>query len=215
MTEDNESPSVWPAYSIGSKDHLHAVGVLVANWNEVERAYQCLIQYAFLGNVKLALRTFELLGNDQRMAFIRQECIPLATGEFAEHLNHFLACAGRCKENRNAIAHANFNYTADVSLLKIDRGRSKDGNSVPQYNFELSELRKIADEIHAVAEYGIRIWMALEILRTNHAVGGVPPHAAATLLLASPGKPAQPRKWSHRSRSIPQAAQHPLPPSDE
>jgi len=44
VTQRMPNADNWPNYSLGPKEHLHAVGVLIAAWEHVEIAYQTLVQ---------------------------------------------------------------------------------------------------------------------------------------------------------------------------
>jgi hypothetical protein len=46
----------WPNYSLGPKEHLHAMGVLIAAWTHVETAYQALLQLVFPQHIKAGNR---------------------------------------------------------------------------------------------------------------------------------------------------------------
>jgi hypothetical protein len=73
------NPQKWPTYDIGSHDHLHAVGVMIAAWNMVETAFQVFIQLVFPNYMKAGLHTFELLGYDERVKLIRSQLADIVT----------------------------------------------------------------------------------------------------------------------------------------
>jgi hypothetical protein len=64
----------WPSYDdLGSKDHLHAIGVIAAGRSFIETQYQAFTQLIFHHHIKASIRVFELLGNDSRWQLIRDE----------------------------------------------------------------------------------------------------------------------------------------------
>lgn len=185
----------WPTYKSGAsyKKHFHAVGVLVANWSMIERAYEALFQFMFQGNIKLSQRSFELLGNQSRWQLISDICGELTTPEQAEHIQHFLRCAAICKENRNAVAHADYQNGPDEETIRLLKGRNKADDSVRDYHFNVASIRQIADEAHLVGEYGFLIFLHLESARV------IPPEHRATLHLPLLYKPPVPKKWDLHS----------------
>lgn len=205
----------WPPYKIGSRDHLHAVGVLIANWAEVEQSYQTLFQFMFSGQFNLGIRTFELLGNDGRAALIREECTAQAQPQFEDHLSHFLKCAAICKENRNAIAHAHFLPSQDPEFVVLDKGRDRAASQMKFYRFTVEAIRAMADETYVVAHYGREIWVYMELARTAAHGGFVPPHFAVAAQTPPLIKPPQPSKWNLRSQARAQEVQPRHPPSHE
>jgi hypothetical protein len=107
----NNSPEEWPSYHIGTRDHLHAIGVLIAAWNEVENCYQAFIQQIFPSNIKSAVRTFQILNNDQRVKLIKDELITVLPEKEADCVEHFLTMANICYQNRNMFSHATSHST--------------------------------------------------------------------------------------------------------
>jgi hypothetical protein len=99
-----EEPPEWPAYNIGSREHMHAIGILIAAWNSVEDAYQCFTQLVFPNHMKAGIQVFELMRNDERVKLIRSELPSIILKVEYDLVDYFLKCANICKQNRNSIA---------------------------------------------------------------------------------------------------------------
>lgn len=208
---EQESLSNWPTYNIGSKDHLHAVGVLVANWTTIEKVYSALFQFIFHGNFQPGMRAFELLGNSSRATLIREECFKVASPQFHKHIEYFLKCAAICKDNRNAVAHAHFVAPQNPAFAILDKGRSRDGNSIKFYRFTVSAIQEMADETHAVAMYGWHMLALMEVARAAPYNTSIPQHFVESARVPLLNRPTQPREWNLRS----QAPEQEVQPSSE
>ena len=173
-------------------------------------SYQCLIQFMFPGNIGMALRVNELLGNQGKWQLIADECPSRTEPQFEDHIGHFLKCAAICKENRNAVAHAHFIAANEPEFAVLHKGRDRKKGRSRIYRFDLITLREMADETHAIAEYGHHIWALMELARTAEAhPSAVPPPMLAAVKVPLLGKPPQPRKWDQRSQERIQDTQPP------
>jgi hypothetical protein len=158
----------WPPYDdFGSKDHLHAIGVIAAGWNFIETRYQAFTQLIFPHHPKASIRVFELLGNEGRWQLIRDELAPSLPESESELLLHFLKAAAICKENRNAVVHAQFFIVEDPNLLGLGKGRTKTLDAIRRYSFDVSSLRAIADEIREVGWFGLNLFASIQVRVSN------------------------------------------------
>src|ERR1700719_257483 len=158
----NNSREIWPSYHIGTRDHLHAIGVLIATWNLVENCYQAFIQQIFQSNIKSAIRTFQILNNDQGVRLIRDELITVLPETEADCVEHFLKMANICYQNRNVFGHATSHGTAENDKLRISKGTGKD-NIGAQYLFSIDYLQEMADSTHETFMFGINVWGTIQV----------------------------------------------------
>jgi hypothetical protein len=180
--------------------------VLVANWQRVESAYQALFQIMAEGKIEFAFHAFDLLGNDSRAALIRMH-FPKVAGQFyAESIDHFLACAATCKDNRNAIAHASYEPDQDPAVLTATKGLDKARTKARRYRFTLEGLREMADHTAITAAYGLSIYTHYTLIR---ALPTLPEHLAESVRSQIPSldKPPLPRRWYLHSQELPEDAQ--------
>jgi hypothetical protein len=208
----NNPPEEWPSYHIGTRDHLHAIGVLIATWNLVENCYQAFIQLIFQSNIKSAVRTFQILNNDQRIKLIRDELITTLPENEADRVEHFLTMANICYKNRNVFAHATSHSIAENDKLRISKGAGKGRDNIgAQYLFSLDYLKEMADSTHETFMFGINVWSAIQFRQTidSYLAQGRPPPPFLLLHVPSlPEKPSLPRSWD-QIREIPTPPQPP------
>jgi hypothetical protein len=200
------APEDWPPYHIGSRDHMHAIGVLIAAWNMVEGSYQAFIQLVFPHNLKAAISTYELMNNDSRIKLIRSELFGTLNQKENELLEYFFKSANICMANRNVIAHSHYSNQAPGDHLLLSKGRSKDQQSVNIFTFSITGIREMADATYLTAFFGMNLWSAINIRISNEywASVGVPPKFSFPL----PEKPPLPRSWDQ----IREAPKPPQPP---
>lgn len=206
----SETQNQWPPYNIGSADHLHAVGTVIAAWNLIERDYQAFIQLVFPSHMKAGIRTFDLLNNDGRIALIRDELPAFLNEKERDLLDHFLKAAYICKENRNVLAHSGYGISSDAERIILSKGRSKNAQSGSQMTLSVKAIREMADATFWTANFGLGLWSAVQVRISNEswAAQGVVPRFSQPL----PEKPPLPRKWD-QIRDADRAPAPPQPPA--
>ena len=164
----------WPRYEVGRRDYIFALGVLAANFNELEGVLSLL----FTINVRLPYAAKSLLfqkaDNAQRINIIRG-CLSITPWNQRDHvlpykkrekeaIEHFLRGYAICAENRNILLHSEIYYggTADDKRRRVIF--YKDSRKPPhfpnRYMPSLKALRAIADAMHSFSEYGSDLaWM--------------------------------------------------------
>ena len=183
-----KQPDEWPHYSLGSREHLHAVGVLVAAWNMVESTLQAFIQSVF-PQAAASITVFEILGNDGRIKLIRNELRKTLHEDEYSLLNHFLVSVDICKENRNVIVHASYSPQQSSELMQLTKGRTPDHSAVKLIPLSIPAIREIADATFNTATFGFNLWASIQLRRSQPLIGG------AAFSLPLPKKPVLPRKW--------------------
>lgn len=205
------SASPWPEYHIGTTEHIHAVGVLIANWNQIETAYQAFFQLIFPAHCGSGIRAFQLLSNEQRVRLIRDELIAKLSGNEADWIDYFLKCANICYANRNVFAHAHAHPTPSEDKFRISKGTGRD-NVGAQYLFKLEDIRSMADEAHETFLFGIKTFAYFQSRATiAHSLAGGQ-DASWVPQMPLPQKLSLPRSWD-QIREIPTPPPPPPPPS--
>jgi hypothetical protein len=157
----------WPNYSLGPKEHLHAMGVLIAAWKHVETAYQTLVQLVFPQHLKAGIHTFELLGFDGWCKLIRAHFPDFATAEEMELIEHFMKSSNVCKENRNIIAHAGHPNQPAASTIVMAGKITKDRSKLDLIYFDLEALREMADATYTTGNFGFNVGSAILMRLSN------------------------------------------------
>jgi hypothetical protein len=204
--------SKWPLYDLGSHDHLHAIGVMIAAWNQVETVYQTFIQLIFPDHMAAGIHVYELLGNDERAKLIRAHLPSIATNEEFGLVDHFLTYANICRVYRNILAHSGYANQPPDDLIRLTRGSSKDRKTLTSVQFSVAGIREMADTTYIAAQFGFAVWSAIQLRLSNEswAAKGVVPQFSLSL----PEKPPLPRSWD-QIRANPKPAQPPPQSSPE
>lgn len=133
-----------------SRDRAHAVGLVVLYSNLVEDGVRSLLShYSGMGDREAAHFTFSM--DVSKMAETLKRLI-----EFKEDnptdlvcIKHALAVANICRINRNIIAHSWINFSGDKLFKPSNRGAPL----TTVYDFDLSVIRRVADEIWRCGHY--------------------------------------------------------------
>lgn len=150
----------WPQYSVGPKEHLHALGVISLNFNLYEYSLIVFLEQHFSKDVSAFLT--DKLNNAERSQLIRlimskdfhQEVID----EVEFILHHFAICA----ENRHTLLHSRpnlllgaFGETRTLALEKFKRGQPE---KLLAFQLDIGDLRRAADEMRAGFVFMIDLW---------------------------------------------------------
>jgi len=148
----------WPLYEIGSHDHLHAVGVTIAAWNQIETVHQALIQLIFPQHMRAGLHVSELLGYDTKVKLIRTNLADIATKQELELLEVFFKHANICKDYRNILCHAEYPNQPPGELIMMVNGASKDRSTIDLLRFTVPGIQEMADATYLTAAFGFNLW---------------------------------------------------------
>lgn len=174
-------------YPASLTDHIHALGIVAANYNTLESSFYSLFcEYFGISANSAAL--FAQFKNNFRIDTLKvvvekYEKDPAV----ADAVFHFLKCYNICADNRNVLMHslmdAHDQIEPDLVAKKPTRNNPEKFTNL---HFSLSALRKAADELWSVELYCGDIYMFLLTRR-----GDIPP-ADPYALTALPAKPALP-----------------------
>jgi hypothetical protein len=196
----------WPAYRVGNRDYVHALGVISALFNKVEFNLRKLFPLYVRLPLSAAYQLFVDSNNAQRAKLMR-ECIVHSShpDSIKDDVKYFLDCYMKCAENRNVLLHATLYFIfgpgdipcpslsppgfqpQGVGLQKFARG---DPFQINTYELSIEELRKHADDLHAIDIYGDRLyWHILKNYEPDrYKLWGFPEEAKFAL----PNRPASP-----------------------
>jgi hypothetical protein len=180
----------WPAYDIGPKEHIHALGVVSLNYNLFEGALWLIFE-RYLGIDGLFF--FEKLGNSDRVAAMQQILHREPEREVQELIVHLAKFFAICTENRNNLMHAQHNFGARIAERLVVQKRSK--RDVPlTFSMRLDTLRQVADQMHAGTSFLIGIDKYLHSRASHDNPNSTETYLKAMPRLPLPDAPKLPRK---------------------
>lgn len=180
-------------YNPSLKDHMHALGVIAANYNDLEGQFYRLF-YVIMSDMDAGKLIFSKLNNAERME------VALKLGEhtsptFRTLFEYFISGFGTLHENRNILMHSKAHNALDkeldishITLAKQSKRSPHENNFV---SLDIQELRTIADDMANFSTFGFDLFM----WRLALAVGGTITWADGTSLTPTlPERPLAPRK---------------------
>lgn len=198
----------WPPYHDGLRDHLHAIGVLLANWNKVEFVLHWYVYAIFPSNLQSGQRVFEQLKHDGREKFIKTEVEIIGSSDEKELVSYFFECVNIIKDNRNLFAHNDYLPITSADMVLIAKKINKSNPSMKQIStFSVLSLREMADAANTFADFGLNLVSAIQVRLAKERAQKAGLHEYMHFPL--PKKPPRPRKWEEILRA---STQPPLQP---
>jgi hypothetical protein len=183
------------------KDHMHALGILIARYNVLEFTLFMFLYY-YLNDSKTTAPAliFSRLNNQYRIDILKLYVETEADPAVKSRVEAFLSAFGTCTENRNFLAHAQIHggaltladlgkvFERRLVLKKAPKGNPLSAN----YTFlELTELRQLADDIEATNNFGVGLYFFMAARRVG---GSFTLAGGAVHKPALPEIPAPPRQ---------------------
>jgi hypothetical protein len=142
-------------------EHMHALGVIAANYNELEGQFYRLF-WITSDRFEVAKLVFSKLNNAERM----EVALKVAENEpkqFKEHYRAFIGGFGTSHENRNVLMHSrahnawprNDTTLSRLTLAKPSKKAPDENNFI---SLEVAELRDVADDMAAYADFGWELY---------------------------------------------------------
>lgn len=197
-------------YNPNLLQHMHALGVIAANYNELEGQFYRLF-WATSQRFDVAKLVFSKLNNADRMA-VALKVAESEPSQFREHYVAFIKGFGISHENRNILMHSRAHNAGARDVQVSHLTFAKPNKRAPDENnfisLDVAELRAVADDISAYADFG---W-ALYFWRIAFVTGGtITFQDGETISPTLPEIPAPPRKLA----LSPQPTSIDLPPQIE
>jgi hypothetical protein len=179
-----DSPA-WPPYPVGPKDSVFALGVISANYAQLEFAVYAMFSTILGLTNEVSSRIMYKIGPEMRDKLLR-ETLPSREWppEVRDLSQHFIEAHKICYENRNKLMHSNLHSMSPDAIILAKTGR--DGKTTLA-NPLLSELQRVADDMKTYFDFGLQLsnMINLEIL-------GLEPRAGDRWYRSWPGKPPLP-----------------------
>jgi hypothetical protein len=208
MTENPSDDWPDPSYHIGQRDHLHALGVITASYNQLEFTLFVLFLRYLKMEPEPAQKVFVLMSNPNRIDLLRdavtaEEKDPIVQ----DRVLYFIEAFETLASSRNFLAHSHTILgTPDQDHLTFGKGSKRQPRNWSFAHMTLTDLRKIADDIRTYWSFGMGLdrWIVgrssgahAHLLKTGRR--SIPP---------LPEKPPQPAKLT----SVPHGVLESPPP---
>ncbi len=189
-----EKPWSWNwRYNPNLFNHMHALGVIAANYNALEGEFYRLF-FVTSDKMEVGKLVFAKLNNAERIQIARA----IAETEpppFQELFLYFLDCFGTITENRNILMHSQTHdlwpYDLEDTHLTLSKASKIKPDNHGFIRLDVSELRRIADEMHEAASFGFKLFLWRFAIITG---GTITWSDGSQLTPSLPEKPAEPRK---------------------
>jgi hypothetical protein len=196
-------------YHHSLKDHLHALGVVAANFNHLEFALLALF-YIFAGlDDGTAQHLFSYLKNDKRVDILLRSIKARETDpDVNDRATHFTKGFNVCAENRNYLMHSMTEEPSGTALtvtsivqdtLILRKATRGDPTKRNYLHLNLTEIRQAADDIYAFDLFGLKLWRFVNQRKLGRPNDG----NDATAPLSLPEKPLLPNKLIPSDSPIP------------
>jgi hypothetical protein len=155
------SAAPWPTYDLNSiPDHIHAIGVLSVNFNNLEHQLLELFRLYCDAPSDVASFVFERLSaTEHKLDFLK--FLLKRRKSFNPKLHNaiiaFCDAYNICSKNRNLIVHSRINayFPADGTLMLSKRTRARGADIHRDVDLEM--IKTAADEIHSWSRYAHHI----------------------------------------------------------
>ena len=144
----------WPDHPTAPLEHIHAIGVLSLNYNEMETQLLSLIQCYDTTSPPVASFLFEKVPTNVRIEWLKL-IIPenIVSTPLHEAISSFIAAYSRCTDNRGLLVHSRvWAYRASDDVI-ITSKRARNSGEERSYEFPLDVIRRVADEIQFWGRY--------------------------------------------------------------
>jgi hypothetical protein len=154
---------VWPLpdYGTGPTKHVHALGVISLNFNMYEAALQVFLEFYI--DKATADFLFDKMSNERRVEAIHHfVSLKEKDPKIVELVEHSLSHYAKCFQNRNSLLHSKQYFAVSLpDLLSLEK-RSKGAKPFMTFYLELTELRRVADEMMDGVFFVTDIWRVVD-----------------------------------------------------
>jgi hypothetical protein len=195
-------PRTWPFYDSGPSEHVHALGVVSVNYNQLEWLLLTFHVHFLRADHSVTNLIFQKTPTNVRLQVLDQLAARTVTDpEIRDHIKHFIKGYKLCADNRNVLMHSQLLYGRESDEVFPATKFSKAGK-LASYELTLPDIRRVADEIFEWATYGGQTVSYAFWKRRPVTPGAAPP--------PSPKKPALPKNLEAMYPPSRQGTQHPL-----
>ena len=159
----------WDEYRIEHKDHIHALGVIVSTYNSLE--FTLFFFFCRYHQIRppIGQSIFAGLNNYQRVNFTRNKLNESNEDDRSKGwVNHFLSAYDIVTENKNFLVHSSVIInTTEQEHITFGKGSKTQPNNWSFAHMTVDDLRKVAEEIGTLHEFGTAVQAWLEARETG------------------------------------------------
>lgn len=176
------------------KQHMHALGVIAANYNDLEAQFYRLF-YVTGDKFEVSKLIFSKLNNGDRIA-VAQKAAEYEPKIFRPLYEYFLSGFGVANENRNNLMHSKAHNAwrfdpKNPSLLTLAKQVKKKPDENNFISLEVKDLREVAEDMSNFSNFGWDLFLWRLALLTGGVIDWGDGNKTTPTL---PEKPAAPRK---------------------
>jgi hypothetical protein len=136
----------WPIYDLAPQAHLQALGAISLNFNLYESGFKAFLNRYMPDD--LAELLFDKLNNDKRQKLILELIESRETDpKVKKHIDFLIRHFSTCAANRNTLLHARVRGTPSENVLPLEKNNRDEPGKILQYDLEIGDLRRAADEM--------------------------------------------------------------------
>jgi hypothetical protein len=200
MTDDPSAEWPDPTYHIGQRDHLHALGVIIASYNQLEFSFFIFfMRYLNIATVP-AQKLFELVSNPNLIDLLRDAVNDTERDDrVKESVLYFIAGVETLAGIRNFLAHSQTILNdPNQDHLTFGKGSRRQPNVWGYSHLNREDLRAIADSMRAFHTFGSHLDMWI----SARATGGRLLFGSQVHVPSFPEKPPQPTKLTSSPHGV-------------
>ena len=154
-----DGPDIWPKphYEVGQPKHVHALGVVAAQYNGLESSLLALL-YDYTGlSAETTQWLFSHTSNNVRLELLKR-CVNERESDpyMKNYVLHFADWFDVCSANRNVLMHSIVSVT-DEATLNFTKSSRNDPRKINAVDLSIEDIRRVADDITVAEGMGLRL----------------------------------------------------------
>ena len=195
MTGPKDVPAKWTPTQ---PNHLEALGAIAAGFNTLELRLLGLF-LIYMGYNEVIANLFARLRNNNTRVDLLRRSVEISDDPplTKESVLHFITGINVCVENRNILMHSTATSIAvnEESWMFFHKAKSDNALERNLFVMDLEALKRVASEIEAYAEFGMRLYSHILGARRMH---DVKPLLSGWIGGPLPEKPPRPNNLTPR-----------------
>ena len=137
-------------------DHMHALGVVAANYNSLEKVLELMVDVCSNLPPTVSTKLFSTLNNNRNRIDTLKSILENDDRAAREVGFHFLRGFEICAENHNFLMHGTpFRPDEDIGQLILQKAARKDPLRTNYLHLKVQDIRTVADDIDRFDDFGV------------------------------------------------------------